>query len=338
MASENGSDSGIRLVEASDLTALVVRSLTANGISLPHAESIASVAVAAERDGSRSHGLYRLAGCIAAVRAKRIDGHAEPKPPLRSGSVLKVDCQGGFAPLAMARNRAMLVEVARERGFAALVLNNCYHFTALWTDVEPVAASGMAVLEVVTGANCVVWPGARQALLGTNPIAFGWPQRDALPLVMDLSTSSMSRGDVELRHLAGQALPPGVAVDASGEPTTDAAAALAGGLLPFGGHKGAALCLMAELLAAPFIGDLLSSESSGVRFDDGGPYLGGVLMLAMDPGHFGRGDDAGGFLHRMRDGGASRLPSDRRYATRRQNGSLVAVRESDLDQLHRFAS
>jgi delta1-piperideine-2-carboxylate reductase len=85
-------------------------------------------------------------------------------------------------------------------------------------------------------------------LLGTNPVAYGIPTED-VPFVLDMGTSAITGGDVLTAAADGAELPPGVAVDATGAPTTHAADVLGGGaLLPFGGHKGLGLSLTVEIL------------------------------------------------------------------------------------------
>jgi len=89
--------------------------------------------------------------------------------------------------------------------------------------------------------------GGARAALGTNPIAFGFPMQPD-PLVIDLGTSAFMGTDLQFRQRLGIPLPEGVAIDERGHPTTDAAAARRGALLPFGGHKGYALALATHAL------------------------------------------------------------------------------------------
>ena len=85
--------------------------------------------------------------------------------------------------------------------------------------------------------------------MGNNPIAFGWHSAGERPLVFDFATSAVARGEVERMGRAATELPPGWAIDAAGEPTSDLAQALAAASLPFGGHKASALSMMVELVA-----------------------------------------------------------------------------------------
>jgi LDH2 family malate/lactate/ureidoglycolate dehydrogenase len=139
--------------------------------------------------------------------------------------------------------------------------------------------------------------------------------------VFDFATSAVARGEIELHRRAGKPIPEGWAIDSDGRPTTDAAAALAGAMLTFGGHKGSALSTMIELLAGPLIGDLTSAESMAADHGAGASPLGGELIIAIDPGSFLGAALADG-LQRAEAllegiiGQGARLPSQRRYEAR----------------------
>ena len=65
-----------------------------------------------------------------------------------------------------------------------------------------------------------------------------------------MSLSKVARGKINVAAQAGEPIPPDWAFDADGNPTTDAAAAMAGTMAPIGDAKGAQLALMVEILAA----------------------------------------------------------------------------------------
>ena len=126
---------------------------------------------------------------------------------------------------------------------------------------------GLAAMALCPSYAAVAPVGGTQALLGTNPFAFGWPRANGTPYVFDFATSVAARGEIELHRKAGKPLPEGWAIDAQGAPTTDPTAALDGALLPFGGHKGSAISTMIELLAGAMIGDVTSPEARAALGD-----------------------------------------------------------------------
>ena len=257
-----------------------------------------------------------------------------------AGSFLRVDGENGFAPAAHAAGVAALIDAAKHNGIAALALTNCYHYSALWHDLDPIVEAGLACWAFTVG-QCIVAPhGGNRRLMGTNPIGFGWPRAGQRPFVFDFATSAVARGEIELISRAGKALPPGWAIDAAGEPTLDPAQALAGALLPFGGYKGSALSMMVELIAGPLIGEPTSRAAAALDNGDGGPPLGGELLIAMSPEVFNSGqpdawrEQVECFFLEARKQPGIRLPSDRRHDARQRSEQYgVAVSDALLEEL-----
>lgn len=328
--------SGTVTLTLAEIRALALAVLERNGLAADQAASIADVVTRAEADECRSHGLYRMAGYVAGLRSGRVNGAARPGVTLLRPGLLRVDADGGFAPPAADLARDAFVAATRHCGIAAMAVVNGHHFSALWADVEPLAAAGLVVWTFVIGQCAVAPHGGTKRLMGTNPIGFGWPRADAPPFIFDLSTSVVARGEVQLKRLAGEEIPPGWGIDARGQPTTDPAAVLAGALLPFGGYKGSALSMMVELIAGPLIGERTSRRVADLAIADGGPPPGGELFLAIDPSGFGAAalPAAEGFFADAMTQTGLRLPSSRRHAARaRAQAHGVAVAQDLLTQI-----
>ena len=301
---------------------VVAAALGRAGCDGANADSVAAVVAAAERDGCASHGVFRLAGYLAALRSGKVDGAARPSVARIAPGVLRVDARSGFAPLAIGAAREALAPLAREQGLAAAAVVDAHHFSALWADVEPLAEAGLVAIAMTSYMPAVAPAGARVPFFGTNPMAFAWPRAGGTALVVDQASAAMARGEVTLAAREGRSLPPGTGIDAAGQPTTDPAAVLKGALLPFGGHKGSGIALMVELLAGALIGQSFSVEAAERDNKDGGPPSGGVFMLALDPARFGDAegwlDHGESFLARLAALDGVRLPGDRRAANRRR--------------------
>ncbi len=294
--------------------------LLANGCDEANAEAVTETVMAAERDGCPSHGLFRLPGYVAALRSGKVDGKASPIVAEAAPGMLRVDARGGFAPLALQAGREPLIEAARRQGVAALGLVRVHHFAALWIEVESLVAAELCALACTAYMPAMPPAGGKQPFFGTNPMAFGWPRRDGPPMVFDMASAAMARGEVMIAAREGHELPPGVGLDAAGEPTTDPQAILDGGvMLPFGGYKGASIAMMVELLAAGLIGERFSFEAAEQDNKDGGPPRGGEFILALDPARLG-GEDwqahSEAFFERMLAIEGVRLPGARRHGTR----------------------
>ncbi|UOQ90531.1 Ldh family oxidoreductase [Agromyces endophyticus] len=285
------------------------------------AEVIARNCAGCERDGASSHGVFRLHGYLDSLRSGTVDGAAEPVLERVGPSFLRVDAANGFAQPALRHAQPVVDGMLAETGIAVVAIKDSHHFSALWPDLEPFAVAGFVGLTMVVGGTRVVRPrGAAEPVFGTNPIAFATPVRGASPIVFDLATSSMSHGDLQLARNASREVPPGTGTDRDGRDTTDPGEILAArGLLPFGGHKGAALSFMVEVLAAGLTGGAFSYEA---ELEQGAARTRrtGQLLVLIDPDRGG-----GGFAARieqlvafLRESGMTRLPADHRYRNRAQ--------------------
>ncbi|WP_291164633.1 Ldh family oxidoreductase [Ensifer sp. SSB1] len=313
-----------------DIGRLSLNAFIHNGFSLKQASAIADVVTRAEADNCASHGLYRVPGYVSAVLAGRANGLAEPTVAQQAPSVLRVDGDGGFAPLAVDTGCPDLIALARRQGIAAMAIGNTHHFSALWADLEPIVDAGLVVWCFVVGQCAVAPHGGTHRLMGTNPIGFGWPRPNGGAFIFDFATSAAARGEVELKRLSNERIPQGWGIDAKGRPTTDPAEALAGALLPFGGHKGSALSMMVELIAGPLIREKTSSEVAQLGISDGGPPPGGELFVVVDPTAFGSDARTVGeaFFKEATAQAGVRLPSARRHAARmksRESGVEVPL-------------
>lgn len=306
-----------------DARSLVESVLRHVGLASGHVRTVADAIVAGERDGCASHGLYRALGCVHSLRAGKVVADAEPVVHDQAPGIVRVDAGGGYSLLALEVGMPALVEKARRNGIAAMAINHCVHFSALWFEIEQLLQHGLVALACNPSHAWVAPAGGRGPVFGTNPLAFGWPRPGTQPFVFDFATSAVARGEIELHRRAGKAIPEGWGVDADGQPTTDPKVVVGGdgAMLTFGGHKGSALAAMIELIAGPLIGDLTSAESLAFDAGAGASPRHGELILVMDPVAF-LGDAAE--QHRQRaealfdamQGQGARLPSERRYRAR----------------------
>jgi delta1-piperideine-2-carboxylate reductase len=313
-------------VSFAELVALVEAVLVNGGFSPPNARVIAEIVAAAERDGARSHGLFRLAGYLSEVGSGWARGDAVPRLTRTDGAVIGVDGDNGYCQPAYRLARDLLCERARALGVAALAIRNAHHLAALWPEAEDLAARGFVALVFRGSRALVAPPGGRRPVFGTNPMAFACPRPAGgqPPIVFDMATSAMARGEISLAAEAGHAVPPGVGVDAEGQPTTDPAAILEGGVqLPFGGHKGGLIALMVELVACALCGGLLAIEDRSAGTPGAASANSGQFILAIDPA--ATSEDAAGFAGRvdllaaaLGGNGEARLPGARRQAARAQ--------------------
>ena len=175
-----------------------------------------------------------------------------------------------------------LVEAAKGFGIALFTQRNAYTCGALGYFVRRLAECDLVAMAATNGPALLAGSGATKPVYCTNPLAFAAPIADGPPLVIDQASSVTAF--VNIRAAAGEGLPipDGWALDADGGPTTDAAAAIKGALLAFGGSRGANIALMVEVLAAGINGANWSLDTP--PFDRGteGPGA-GLTVIALSP-------------------------------------------------------
>lgn len=314
-----------------------------HGTSEEVAQVLSQNCARAERDGSHSHGIFRIPGYLSSLASGWVDGKAVPVVEDVGAAFVRVDAANGFAQPALAAAMPLLIDKVRNAGIAILAIRSSHHFAALWPDVEPFAEQGLVALSVVNSMTCVVPHGAQKPLFGTNPIAFAAPRAGGNPIVFDLATSAIANGDVQIAARAGRTLPAGMGVDRAGQPTQDPKAILDGGaLLPFGGYKGSALSMMVELLAAALTGGNFSFEFDWSRHPGAQTPWTGQLLIVIDPDkgsgqHFAERSEE--LVRQMHGVGQERMPGDRRYLQRaRSLAEGIEISAADWKQLQGLAS
>ena len=312
-----------RDLSLNEIYSLAKNVMLANGCDTANAEALADIICRAERDGSHSHGLFRVPGYVKALRSGKVDGKAKPTIRHLTPAVIQVDGHGCFAPLAQAVGLPALTKATEKIGIAALSLVGVHHFAALWPETEYLADRGFVGIACTAYMPSVAPAGSNEALFGTNPLSFAWPRPGHNPVVYDMATASMAMGDVQIAARDGREVPLGTGLDANGQPTTDPAAIAKGVLLPFGGYKGSAIAMMVELLAAGMTGEQFSFEARDTDNKDGGPPRGGEMIIGMSPAIIA-GDGwqyhVEGFVQKLSNIDGVRMPGARRHKNRMDKG------------------
>ncbi len=302
-----------------DATALVARIFERHGCSPANAVSVATALVAAEADGLKGHGLSRVPTYLTLLKAGKVDGKAVPTSRVTRPGVLSIDAAHGYAYPAVDLAVAQLPAMARMQGIATASIARSNHCGAAGLPCEALARQGLvAILFANTPAAMAPW-GGNTPVFGTNPIAFAAPLEGRDPAVVDLAMSKVARGPIVAANQKKEPIPEGWALDVDGNPTTDAAKALKGTMIPLGDAKGAALAFMVETLAACLVGANLAFEASSFIDGEGGPPGTGQLILALDPAAFGHarfGERMGTLAAAIEGQQGARLSGARRYALR----------------------
>lgn len=246
--------------------------------------------VEADLHGHHIQGTDHIYSTIRELRAGHLNGRAKPKIVRETAATARVDADGGTGHATGLFATELAMRKAREAGISAVGLVGGGDIFMLGYYVEKIAQAGLVGMVFTNTHPVRVHPaGGIDRLLGTNPIAFGFPVAEQDPIVIDFATSTSAIGHVRIASYSGAPIPPGIAIDRDGNPTTDANAALDGALTPLGGHKGFALGLAVGLLSGPVIGAVIGAELSKALAEGQGERRRGHLFIALDPAAF---DDA----------------------------------------------
>ena len=322
---------------------LVRDALARAGANTAMAEATARALVAGEAEGQSGHGLSRVAQYAGFLANGRADGAAVPTIIAQRGGAALIDAGHGLAYPAVELAVAEAAQRARAQGVAFLGITNSHHAGAMGLPVAALARQGFVALAFTNSPAAMPVPGGRRALMGTNPVAAGFPRRDAPPLVIDMALSEVARGKIMVAAKAGKPIPLGWAVDAEGQPTTDAQAALGGAMLAMGGTKGALLALIVELLCCAVTGAAFGFEADSFFEAEGNRPRLGHALIAIDPGALA-GREA--FLDRvefllaaMQADPDVRLPGSRRQGlAERAATEGIDIAQPMLDQLRALAA
>jgi len=260
------------------------RMLETTGVSPGDAALAADVLLAADLRGIDSHGVARLRGYVDALRSGQINPRPEPRVVRETLTTATVDADNGLGLVVGPRANEIAMDKALDAGSGWVAVRNTNHF----------GIAGYYVLQALerdligwamTNSSALVAPMFGTArMLGTNPLAIAFPGHEEPPIVIDLATSAVAFGKIEIARRKGLPIPEGWAIDADGDPATDPQAVYDGGaLLPIGssrelgGHKGYALGMMV---------DVLSAVLSGANW---GPFAPAFAIAQTPPGSVGAG-------------------------------------------------
>jgi len=247
------------------------------GVSREDAEIFARALVAADVQGTSTHGVSRLNIYLERIKRGLIDPKAKLTIERQSGSVLVLDAGNGLGQVQAMKALDLLFPLAKANGVAVATIRNSQHFGALSYYCNRATEEGMILLAMTNCEPAMSPTGGYEPFFGTNPIAASFPTGDGAPVKIDLATSIVARGNIIAAAKKKQPIPEGWALDRTGEPTTDAAEALLGTVQTMAGHKGYALALMVEVFSSVLSGSAIGPDIGSMYKD---------LDRKQDVGHF----------------------------------------------------
>jgi len=325
-----------------DARGLVQKALAASGCNQTNAAAQTRAVIGAELDGIVSHGMAYVPIYCEHVLCGKVDGKAAPKVEALSASAFVCDARDGFAFPAIDVAFEQLIPAAHEHAFAAVGIRNSYNCGVLGQHVTALARAGLVGLGFTNAPASIAPAGGRTPVVGTNPMACAVPDgKGGAALAIDQSSSVIARSEVTRHAKRGDPIPLGWALDADGEPTTDAAVGLKGSMAPSGGYKGFGTGLMVEIFAAALTGATLGIHATSFATNDGGPPRTGQFFIAADPVAF----SSGGFAARIadltgaiEDQDGARLPgANRKAAHARVERDGIDLSDELLERIQGYA-
>ena len=279
-------------VKVEPLKAFCGRVFDRLGVSRPDATIAVETLVAADLRGIDSHGVARLRRYVKGLRDGVMVAQPEVKTIVETPATATIDAGGGLGQPVSYRAMQTAIQKAQEVGAGFVTVRNSNHYgTAGYYAMMALEHECIGVS--MTNASVLVVPTfGRTPMLGTNPIALAAPAGEERAFVLDMATSTVPRGKLEVYRRQDKPLPLGWVADGTGTPVTDASAVVGnllgiqgGGLLPLGGagetlggHKGYGLALLVETLCAVLSG-AAHADQVYPKTSDGKP-------LPSNLGHF----------------------------------------------------
>ncbi len=279
-------------VDAERLRGYTAAILRAAGMDAEGADITARVLVAADMRGVESHGVARLPQYVKLIEAGAVDPTAKPVVERDRPTTALLDARNGMGQPASDAAMRLAIRKAQEHDIGVVTVRRSNHYGIAGYYAMLALEHNLIGISMTNSSPLVAPAGGRRAQVGTNPIAAAIPTGDGRPFVLDMATSTVPVGRLEVYGRKGLPLKPGWAVDSEGVETLDAATGRAGALLPLGGvaetggYKGYGLGVLVDLLTGGLAGALYGTLIGGL-WDAGAPSDLGHFFLALDPAAFG---------------------------------------------------
>ncbi|KUO51041.1 MAG: hypothetical protein APF76_16225 [Desulfitibacter sp. BRH_c19] len=263
------------------------------------AEIMSLALVESDLLGVKTHGISRLNFYVDHL----LNGTINPAPQFRTlsdfASIKLIDADRSMGPVIADFAMKEAVSKAKETGVGVVCVRNSSHMGTLSITTKKAAKEGLIGLAITNTSPIMAPWGGAEPTLGNNPISIAIPNGNPFPYVLDMALSITARGNIILAARDGKEIPIDWAVDADGKPTTNAADALKGAVLPLAQHKGYALAFMFDVLSGVLSGAAYGKNvGSFVPPDFSKPLNMGHFIMAIDIEKFTSINE---FINRLKD-------------------------------------
>ncbi len=274
----------MKVITAQELKDTATKILISAGVAESEAASIADHLSEANLKGRDSHGISRLVGLVKGLKNGAINTKTSVNIVQDTPAMALLDANHSIGQVVALKAMTMAIEKAKKVGIGIVSMRNASHIGFLGYYAQEAAKQGTIGILFTNTEPAMSAAGGAEPILGTNPICIGIPTKTE-PMVVDMATSVVARGKIMESERNGTPIPKGWAIDKDGSDTEDAAAALAGALLPIAGPKGYCLAFAFDLLSGALAGASVGSDVKGTAHADEVSTK-GDLFLAIDPQFF----------------------------------------------------
>ena len=266
----------------------VAEIFAAAGVPSRSVSTVAEALVDADRRGIPSHGVMLVPMYVDRIRQGSVSTQEEAEVVLDAGAIAVLDAHHMLGQLSGDQAMELAVSKARSHGIGAVTVRRAFHFGGAFRYVQAAARAGCVGVAAANTRPLMPAPGGASPVVGNNPLAFGIPNGDEEPVVLDMALSEAALGKIRLAASEGREIPDTWATDPDGQPTTDPEAAIAGMLLPIGGPKGYGLALVVDVLTGVLSGGGFGAGVKGMYADTSVPNDCSHFFLALHVESFGR--------------------------------------------------
>jgi LDH2 family malate/lactate/ureidoglycolate dehydrogenase len=239
------------------------------GVPSADARLVADTLVQADLWGHQSHGVLRLGWYLDRIRNGVMRPVTKPEFVIDAGTVAVIDGHDGVGHVVTELATREAIKRAKAHGLGAVGVRMSNHFGTCMYYTRLGTLEGCAMFLTSNGGPAMAPWGGRKKIIGTNPFSVATPAGKHPPFLMDMANTGVARGKIYLARNKHEPIPEGWAIDKDGAPTTDAAAAIEGIILPMAGHKGYALAMMVDVLSGVLTGSgFLSQVHSPYKTDE----------------------------------------------------------------------
>nr|ADO28406.1 malate dehydrogenase [Ictalurus furcatus] len=290
------------LLVQTEIKEFIKQCMLAVGTKASHASSLADVLVEGDLRGHYSHGLNRMDLYVKEIQAGICAKEGKPVVEKESVATALINGNNLLGPVVGNFCMSLALKKAQDVGIGWVVANGSNHYGIAGYYSMQALKKNMIGMCYTNTSPLVVPTRGKECTLGTNPISVAAPAKDGDSFELDMATSAVALGKVELQARNGRSIPEGWGCDANGLPSSDPKAVLSGGgLVPVGGsettggYKGYGLALMVEVFCGILAGSHYSKYIRAWRMTNCRANL-GRCFVALNPEFF-----ADGFNDRMSD-------------------------------------